>query len=1005
MMVNVRRSVSFLAVFVLFFGLFLYNAHAYAEIVVYKSAITWHDDGTRVTTNLIESGKGVKTGGKVTSITASWKFEGQVRLEVSTNGGGNYASVINGVPLDLEGQGSGVRGQEIKWRARLESDSKLNEVKITYTDSLGTRGSFGEPELSGFKYRKPIHIENSAQKDLFNYQINIKVGAGLAPARDKAENYDVHCGGKVRDDFSDIRFTAADGMTLLSYYKEKQVDSGSAGVASFWVKIPQLPKYRGKIYLYYGNSRAQDQSRAEEVFDFFDGFSEGKLDLDKWEVSTDSNGGYSIVNSELKLDFAKVLSKDFQIKDAVIEYQAKAGSGCENLAIIRSEKDGGGSAQVAFSSGDENAQHCIAVGEKVKANEPRAIDLNAAYNYRVIAQGVNLSFQRFKDNPDKLDYNEDDLEASVSFQDVGGLTQGYVGLEAGQASTSFYNWIRIRKQVDLEPKIEVEKVVVEEKINLAKFENTEVNKKGNLVLKDGAVTGSYVSGGIATRFPTRVIVPRWEEISSRESSLAIGVSADGGQTYKEDCEQGGFYYASLKDFDMGTNLMFKTVMSREDKAASSPQLEQISLDVRKGKILLITPNGGEQWIPGTEEDIKWSASNYERDYKMNLEYSLDSGQSYEILAENVPNSGEFLWRIPGDISLTDEAKIRISDANCKDRCEDIVDQSDKVFRLVKVIEEEVEENTRSWDDLETEAGTIIDETTEVVIEDEITIVTEGNIKFKKLVIGDGIGENKTRLVLNHNIDSVSGNIVIRKGGELVQTNKETQEIAGDLIIEEGGILTHKANSDQELYEINITAQNIVLEPGGLITAQGKGYAGGKVREGGKGVSGGRYADGVKFACGGSHAGLGGGIEKHKLGRAADLKYGQRRVPQESGTGGAGSWEVSGGAGGGVIHLCAREEFVVSGRITANGQDGGVSQEGEFDGAGGAGGSVYLRGGVFSGMKMEITACGGSGHLTGGAGGGGRVHVKGDGDLNGKVTASGGEGLYKGKSGSLVLEED
>jgi hypothetical protein len=1009
-MAKTRKNLIFIAFFVFLGMAFFCQAYTYAETVVYKSALVWRADGSgdyalsAELGSIIASKEAILTDGQITSITASWKFKGQVRLEVSANGGGDYTSVINGVP-----QTSGFKkGSSLKWRARLGEDSSLSKVKITYKDTLGMQGCFGEPALARFKYRKPIYIRNPNDQDLFNYQVNIKVAL-----LDTADKYDTHCEGKIKSDFTDIRFTSADGLTLLPYWREEIGTSASSKIASFWVKIPQLPQDNAKIYVYYNNNSAPDLSNPQDVFDFFDDFSSRNLDLEKWQVFPHAKGSYSIVDSQLKLDSVKVLSKNYQIKDGVIEYEAKSVKGYyETRLIIRGEKEPpvtGDRSQIAYSSGYDGAQHCISIGEIVEVNDDKPVMPNTTYNYRVGASGASLLFERYGSADGKIRYQEDDKEAAVEFEDREGLRSGCIGLEAGLGNENYYDWIRVRKFAEYEPTVDITRAIVEERVSTAVFNNTEISGNGNLVLRDGAVSGTYLSEEIAAAFPIRVIIPKWKQIVSGDGQIAMDISADKGGVYRKDCEQGQFYYASLEDFTMGSDLMFRAVFSRNRKSSESAQLEQISFDVRRGKILVITPNGGEQWVSGTEETIMWSASNYERDYKMNLEYSLDSGRTYEILAENVPNSGEFLWRIPKDISLTDEAKIRVSDANCKERCEDIVDETDKVFRLVEVIEEEVEENTRSWDDLEAETETGFDETSEVVIEDAVTIVTEGDIKFKKLILGDGTGEKKTRLVLNHNIDSASGDIVIRKGGELVQTNKETQEIAGDLIIEEGGILTHKANEEAELYQINITARDIVLEQGGLITAEGKGFTGGEVRESGKGKSGGKYGYDETmqeaFACGGSHAAMGGGVKKYKEGEHSveNFLYGEYRQPETSGSGGAGSWEVLGGSGGGIIKLQARNEFLLSGVITASGQDGGVSKENNYDGAGGAGGSIQLIAETFSGEVSEIIACGGAGHKSAGGGSGGRIYIKGGGKLKSRIDVVGGSGIYNGETGSLMFD--
>jgi hypothetical protein len=834
---------------------------------------------------------------------------------------------------------------------------------------------------------------------LFNYQINIKVGAGLAPARDKTENYDIHCGGKVKSDFTDIRFTAADGVTLLPYCKEKALD----GIASFWVKVPQIARGDNKIYVYYGNSGAADLSNPEEVFDFYDDFKE---DLKKWNVYARESGSSSIVNAQLKVDSAKVISRDYQIKDGVIEYQAKAEVGYENWFIIRGDDKQGienSRAQVAYSSGHTGSEHSIAVGTVGKANDAKAIVKNTMYNYRIKAQGVNLTFER---------YDEGDKQASVSYEDIGGLTAGYIGMETIEGSVNHYYWVRTRKLAEIEPYIDSSKKSSEEKVNLPVFENITVSSAGNLVLQDEATTGVYLSKDIPTAFPTRVIVSKWKGASPRGGVLGVDISSDKGVTFKEDCANGEFYYASLGNFGVSSNILFRVRMSRDSADKESPQMEQVSLDARKGKVLVITPSGGEQWQPGTEEAILWSALNYESTYKMKLEYSVDGGQTYTLIKDKVPNTGMFAWFIPQDIVLTDEAKIRVSDAYCQEDCDYISDESDKFFSFTETGEEEEEideANTESWETLG-EGELVPSASSEVVIDGDVSIVTEKDIQFKTLVIGDGKGEKKSKLILDHKISPASGDIIIRKGGELVQANNIEQVISGDLIVEAGGVLTHKANSEKGSYQINIVAQNIILEKNGIVTADARGYAGGEVRESGKGKGGGKYItkgneQGQMFACGGSYGGLGGGIEKYGLDGEVSI-YGKKQVPVESGSGGAGSWEQRGGAGGGVVRLQAKKNFIANSRISANGEDGGVSNENGFDGGGGAGGSIYLYSGVFNGERVDITASGGSGYVSGGGGSGGRIHIKflTEGVISGSWNIDGGKGKEKGKGGTLVFEE-
>ncbi len=80
---------------------------------------------------------------------------------------------------------------------------------------------------------------------------------------------DVYLGTSVKDDFSDVHFTAADGSTELSYYIESSV-SGSYAV--MWVKLDTLPAYGSTqvFYVYYGNAGASSASSGSGTFLLFE---------------------------------------------------------------------------------------------------------------------------------------------------------------------------------------------------------------------------------------------------------------------------------------------------------------------------------------------------------------------------------------------------------------------------------------------------------------------------------------------------------------------------------------------------------------------------------------------------------------------------------------------------------------------------------------------------------------------------------------------------------------
>jgi|GEM_PF-1876816 len=1044
---------------------------AYAEVTLTKAPLSWYEGGTgdyalpKLANAEYALSGFMATTGQVETICVNYEASGKVTVEVSADNGLHYYSVVNGVPLT----GNFVSGDRIRWRAKTyDEDSKLNALNITYTDSVGTTASFGRPELSGFNYRKEILLKNPSGEELFNYQINIKVGIDKDKGdshkeRDshlsvkvgedkKAKGADVYCEENLRQDFYDVRFTAADGETPLGYcldkgdshkerdshlylegdsldkgdslksdsHKERDshfLDSHFSGdddpifpeVASFWVRVPQIPKDGVKIYIYYGNRQAGDLSDPKKTFDFYDNFQNPELDTNSWVVKADPKGSAVVKDGQLKLDAAEIISKDFKFKQGIVEYAATIESGFDNSLNLRAKTgdsyDNPG--LVVYSSAYKGAEHCIALDDIVKANDAKAslVTVGGKYNYRLTVNGDEIAFERFGVDPA--------AQAKVTYSGTkmgtGTIFTGYLGLKSGGDGSGrniiAYSELRARKFTDNQP--QVDKTGVTEQVKLPIFSNIALSKKGRLILSDNVKEGVYIGKAIPTEFTARIITPTFKGVNA-----SLAVSANNGVNYKENCVSASYYYASAKDFTAGTKAVGKIKLTPSlDKSAVS-EFAELKLDYNPGKILVVKPNGAETFNAGAAEAISWSALDYDSEYPIKLEYSLDSGKNYSIITDKVSNSGAYNWKIPQDL-VSPAALIRASDSNEAS----VSDKSDNVFTIQKstassqeteVVGQEPVNSEQAIEEAPTEeakkevvqdgaveeakdeeaarkqaAIDLNDPNRDYVIDANITISTKADIAFKTLTLGGGTGKNITRLILNNNINPNSGEIIIRNGGQLIQANTNAQAISGDLVIEQGGALTHLENKAEKKYQLNLTAQNIILKSGAMANAYAKGYGGGDARKNALGKAGGKYKG--KAAGGGKHT------------------YDTERMPKELGSGGAGSWSVKGGAGGGVIWLAARNEFSISGIINADGEAGVIAADNTYNAAGGSGGSIYLEANKFSGSGAKITAAGGSGNKSGGAGGGGRIHIKApSGKISGTINANGGSGQDSG-AGSVIVE--
>jgi len=75
-------------------------------------------------------------------------------------------------------------------------------------------------------------------------------------------------------------------------------------------------------------------------------------------------------------------------------------------------------------------------------------------------------------------------------------------------------------------------------------------------------------------------------------------------------------------------------------------------------LVLLSPNGGEEWEAGTSHNLTWSASGIN---KVKVELTTNNGISWNTIADSVASTGSFEWT-PVDINSS-QCKIRVSDAS------------------------------------------------------------------------------------------------------------------------------------------------------------------------------------------------------------------------------------------------------------------------------------------------------------------------------------------------------
>lgn len=123
--------------------------------------------------------------------------------------------------------------------------------------------------LSGWPYRKSITLSR-ASGAVTNYQMKLLVGESSG-----ATGEDVDCGGLCLASFNDLRFTNADGSTLLDYWIESITGTTPNQLATVWIEFDSIGTSSTTFYMYYGKADAPAVSNGANTFIVFDDFERG----------------------------------------------------------------------------------------------------------------------------------------------------------------------------------------------------------------------------------------------------------------------------------------------------------------------------------------------------------------------------------------------------------------------------------------------------------------------------------------------------------------------------------------------------------------------------------------------------------------------------------------------------------------------------------------------------------------------------------------------------------
>jgi len=187
-----------------------------------------------------------------------------------------------------------------------------------------------------------------------------------------------------------------------------------------------------------------------------------------------------------------------------------------------------------------------------------------------------------------------------------------------------------------------------------------------LFLQPG-ISLSYPEGGETLTIGDKINI-QWETKGMGISAVDIAISRNGGTSW-DDISRGeeddGSYQWTIPLYPTASsgNIIRVSGVDSNDKVVVEASSEEfaINLPKPKPKVNIKQPVGGEKYIVNNDVVIKWSTTG-EDIAKVVLQYSIDNGNSWNNIANNLANVGEYTWKLPSTASTQCYIKITIYDS-------------------------------------------------------------------------------------------------------------------------------------------------------------------------------------------------------------------------------------------------------------------------------------------------------------------------------------------------------
>ena len=154
----------------------------------------------------------------------------------------------------------------------------------------------------------------------------------------------------------------------------------------------------------------------------------------------------------------------------------------------------------------------------------------------------------------------------------------------------------------------------------------------------------------------------WDAIASNSSTFSISYSVNNGSTWTtivNNYDATSRSYAwSVPTIALSTNCLIRVGYFAQ---SCTQDVSDAVFTITPPTPALIYPNGGQTWMPGCNYSITWLTSTLYTSAR--LDYSIDGGTSWNLIADNVSNSGSYGWTVPLSMPASANCLIRICNTN------------------------------------------------------------------------------------------------------------------------------------------------------------------------------------------------------------------------------------------------------------------------------------------------------------------------------------------------------